>query len=102
MINISKTHQIDKGEEESEKYDFQYEYDLYEFTENDQKVVARSYTEEVNEAHLIRLERDGEYIPCHQVINDDLVLKAVAHLRSEGNSVINYLDEDDLYVELNE
>lgn len=100
-MKISKTHQIDKGDADG-KSDFQYEYHLYEFTENDQTLVARSYLDEIQEAHLIRLERDGEYIPCHQVLHDDLVIKAVAHLRNDGNMLINYLDEDELYVELND
>jgi len=101
-MKICKTHQVDKGDTQSGNYDFQYEYHLYEFSENGQKLIARSYLDETQEAHLIRLERDGDYIPCHQVLNDDLVIKAVEHLRGDGNSLINYLDENELYVELND
>jgi len=85
-MHIQRVRQIDSSDpDESCMYDYYYEYDIYRFTDGPDCFVARSYTDEPDEAHFLRAEVNGS--PRTLVDTDlehPLFLLAQHHLRSEG------------------
>lgn len=90
---IECDHQIDASAPDSAGlYEYYYEYDIYRFTEGAVCFVARSYTDEPDEAHFLRVELDGE----RRVITDTdlarpLFLAARAYLLGAGKVRLRWL-----------
>jgi hypothetical protein len=63
-MHVERTHHIDASDrDESGSYEYYYEYDLYRFTLGGTCLVARSYADEPNEAHFLRIEERGSVRP---------------------------------------
>lgn len=100
-MNIDKSHHIDKSEPDADgMYEYYYDYYIYEFTEGNLKLIARSYENEP-EAQFLGLEKDGEKaFLSKSILNEPLLQQAIEHLKKEGASSISYLDESAGYVEI--
>jgi hypothetical protein len=100
-MNVDKSHHIDKSEPDAEgMYEYYYEYHIYEFTEGNLKLVARSYINE-SEAHFLGLEAEGKKgFLSKSFLSNPLLQQAVEYLKKEGANPISYLDENAGYVEI--
>lgn len=92
-MQIERTHHIDASDpDESGSYEYYYEYDLYRFTQGDACLVARSYADEPNEAHFLRIEeRDSVRPLISQDLNSPLLMAAQAYLRANGKTTLSWL-----------
>jgi hypothetical protein len=92
-MHIERTRQIDASEPDSSgMYEYYYEYDIYRFTAGADCVIARSYTDEPDEAHFLRIETGG--MPRIIVDSDlmcPLLIAAQAYLRAEGKVQLLWL-----------
>jgi hypothetical protein len=93
-MQIERTHQIDSSEpDESGMYDYYYEYDIYRFTEDSVSFIARSYTDEPDEAHFLKVETNGVHrLLNHADLKHPLLLSALSHLRNEGKMNVRWLN----------
>ena len=100
-MKVDKSHHIDKSEPDADgMYEYYYEYDIYEFSEGDLKLVTRSYENE-SEAHFLRLEKKGnKSFLSKKSLNEPLVQQAIDYLKKEGKVFISYLDENMGYVKI--
>jgi hypothetical protein len=92
-MQIECLRQIDASEPDAEGlYAYYYEYDVYRFIDDAICFVARSYTDQPDEAHFIRAELDGKPRP---MIDADLAhpvfLAAKAHLQNAGKLHLRWL-----------
>ena len=92
-MHIERVRQIDSSEpDESGLFDYYYEYDIYRFTDGPICLIARSYTDEPDEAHFLRVEINGSR---RALIDSDLshplFLEAQSHLHSEGKVQLSWL-----------
>ncbi len=92
-MHVECTRHIDaSGPDETGMYEYYYEYDIYRFTDGPICFVARSYTDEPDEAHFLRVEIDGR---PRSIIDSDLMyplfLSAQAHLRADGKAHLRWL-----------
>lgn len=92
-MDVRKTRQIDSGEPDAEGFvDYFYEYDVYEFVDGDLCVVARSYTDEPQEAHLLNRQVAGKRFLLDEAdLQRPLVRDAIDALRREGKTQVRYL-----------
>lgn len=92
-MRVEQSHHIDASEPDSNgKHRFRYEYDIFQFTDGERVLVARSYTDTSSEAHFLRIEvpgKDDESPADH--LNDPLLKEAARHLRSLGKTDLRYL-----------
>lgn len=73
---------------------FSYEYDLYRFSDGAVVIVARSYTNQPDEAHFLRAEADGHWRMLEaDELRTPLFEQATSYLRSIGKSEISWLSE---------
>lgn len=91
-MDIRKSHHVENGEpDEQGLFDYYYEYDIYEFRENGVCYVARSYTDEPQEAHFLRKESEGS---AAHLTEDDLenplFRRAAQELKKEGKKEVRY------------
>lgn len=94
-MHIERVRQIDSSDpDESGMYDYYYEYDIYRFTDGPECFVARSYIDEPDEAHFLRIEINGS---PRTLVDADLThpifLLAQSHLRSEGKVHLRWLSD---------
>jgi hypothetical protein len=92
-MRIECTRLIDASEpDELGMYEYHYEYDIYRFTDGCMCFVARSYTDEPDEAHFLGLEADGQSRP---ILDEDLMhpllFAAQAYLRAAGKIRLRWL-----------
>jgi hypothetical protein len=92
-MHIECTRQLDASElDEQGCYSYYYEYDLYRFTDGPVCLVARSYTDEPEEAHFLCIEEEGRR---RMLVNADLkrplFVTAQAHLRAAGKTRVRWL-----------
>lgn len=92
-MQIERTRHVDASEhDESDGYDYYYEYDLYCFTEGTVSLTARSYVDEPHEAHFLGVEEHGR---PRTLVDADLKTalfqSARSHLRSEGKTNLRWL-----------
>ena len=92
-MKVTTSHHIDKGDKDSQgQYEFHYEYDLYEFSENGICLTARSYSDEETEVHFIRKEVSGDQeMLSKSDLSTPLFSQAKEYLYREGKVQINYL-----------
>jgi len=90
---IERVRQVDSSESnESGLYDYYYEYDTYRFTEGTVCFVVRSYTDEPDEAHFLRVEESGNRRALTSGdLSHPLFHMAHDHLRGEGKVRIRWL-----------
>lgn len=92
-MQVHISHHVDASEPDSDGfYDYHYEYDLLVFQEGATSLVARSYSDNLAEAHFLRAERCSK---AHRLtkseISGTLATEAIAYLRSHGKREINWL-----------
>jgi len=92
-MHIERIRHIDASEpDESGIYEYYYEYDLYRFTAGAECFVARSYTNEPDEAHFLRIETDGQ---PRTIVDGDLIhpllIAAQDYLHAEGKAQLSWL-----------
>ncbi|WP_061539484.1 hypothetical protein [Collimonas fungivorans] len=102
-MEITSTHHIDKSElDENGMYDYYYEYDIYEFSENGLSYIARSYSDAPLDAHILKKKNDKRWrifgkakykILGQADFKNALFIKAVAHLRTQGKERISVLSK---------
>jgi len=66
-------------------YDFYSEYDIYQFTEDNDTLIARSYTDTKSEVYFLQIKRSGTPMLFNETnIDSSMFTKAIEHLKSEG------------------
>ncbi|RNF86235.1 hypothetical protein [Montanilutibacter psychrotolerans] len=92
-MHIECTRQLDASDPDaSGNYEYYYEYDMYRFTDGAICFVARSYTDEPDEAHFLRIELDGTPRPMTDSdLARPLFLAAQAHLHGAGKVHLRWL-----------
>lgn len=98
-MHIECTHHVDASElDEAGYYKYYYEYDLYRFTDEPICFVARSYTDEPDEVHFLRVEEDGRpRIMVNADLTHPVCLAAQAHLLAIGKKHLRWLGGRDGY-----
>ena len=92
-MHIECTRHIDASEPDADGlYAYYYEYDVYRFSEDTLAFVARSYTDDPEEAHFLRMEVDGR---PRSILTPDLshplFLEAQMYLRATGKIRLRWL-----------
>ncbi|HYG04869.1 MAG TPA: hypothetical protein VD865_00465 [Stenotrophomonas sp.] len=92
-MHIECTHHIDASEpDEDGMHEYYYEYDMYRFTDGALCLVARSYSDEPDEAHFLCFEVDGHRrTMTDRDLTNPLLLAAQAHLRAAGKIRLQWL-----------
>lgn len=92
-MHIERTRQVDASEpDDTGAYEYYYEYDIYRFTDGPICLVARSYTDEPDEAHFLRIETDHGARPLVAAdLAHPLLLAALNHLRADGKVHVRWL-----------
>ncbi len=92
-MRVETSHHIDAGEQGADGlYDYYYEYDLYRFSEQDLTLVARSYVDEPDAAHLLSIEEAGVgRVLARDDLRRALTRRAIDHLRSLGKRKLSWL-----------
>jgi hypothetical protein len=92
-MEVEKTHRIDKSEPDEKGFcDYYYEYDLYELSEENSALVARSYIDTPTEVHFLRIVSGPTwegFSKKHRRL--PLFDKAVEFLRREGKTTIRFV-----------
>lgn len=90
---VETSHHIDAGEQDADGlYDYYYEYDVYRFIDGEATLVARSYLDEPDAAHLLRIEEAGVGRLLAQAdLARPLVSQALDHLRQLGKRKLSWL-----------
>lgn len=92
-MDVAITHHIDASEPDAQgAYDYYYEYDLYRFSDGENALIARSYTDTGDEAHFLSIELRGD---ARRLLEADLKMPlfadAAAHLRAAGKHKLSWL-----------
>lgn len=92
-MNIHRSQHVDKSDlDENGEYDYYYEFEIFEFEEHGEKIVARSYADAPAEAYFIRIESKGK---ARTLVSDDLKTAlfkgATRYLEEQGKSDIRWL-----------
>ena len=92
-MHVERIHQVDSSDpDESGICEYHYEYDIYRFTDGSTCFVARSYTDEPDEAHFLRVETHGRpRALTRSDLTHPVFLSAQAHLHSEGKTHVRWL-----------
>lgn len=92
-MHVEHSHRIDASERDAAgRYDYYYEYDLYRFVEGTIGLVARSYIDEADEAHFLRIQIDGnERLMEDADLARPLFMATREHLRSIGKVQLRWL-----------
>ena len=92
-MQIERTHHVDASEPDvAGLYEYFYEYDMFRFSDGSNCIVARSYVDEPDEAHFLRVEIDGQRRSMTDAdLADPLLLAAQSHLLSIGKVRLNWL-----------
>ena len=92
-MHVQTSHHVDAGEQDADGiYEYYYEYDVTVFSEDGQSLVVRSYIDTPHEAHFLRAEV-GSYrrLLTDSDMRSALAVEAIAHLRAQGKTEINWL-----------
>jgi hypothetical protein len=92
-MEIETTHHVDAGGTGAKgKYGYHYEYDLYRFSDGGTAVVARSYKDEPQAAHFLRIERNGKGESLNvEDLQHPLLLEALSYLKGIGKQKLSWL-----------
>ncbi|GAB2473843.1 hypothetical protein GCM10027082_26520 [Comamonas humi] len=92
-MQIECTRHLDASEpDEDGGHDYYYEYDIYRFTDGALCLVARSYTDEPDEAHFLNLLEHGQLrLLADADLAHPLLLAARAHLLATGKTRLHWL-----------
>lgn len=94
-MEIETTHHVDAGDKQTDgRWGFFYEYDLYRFSDSAIAIVARSYKDDPQEAHFLRIERDGKSGPLKaEDLRHALFVQAASYLKGIGKDKLSWLSE---------
>ena len=92
-MHIERTHHIDASDpDENGMHEYYYEYDIYRFTDDSICFVARSYIDEPDEAHFLRIEvNGGTRLMVDADLMHPLLLAAQAYLLNAGKIQLHWL-----------
>lgn len=92
-MRVERDRLIDASEpDEHGDYEYHYEYDIYRFIDGSECLVARSYTDEPDEAHFLRIEQNGHYrLMMDADLAHPLLIAALDYLRTEGKLHFRWL-----------
>jgi hypothetical protein len=92
-MHIDRSHHVDASEPDaSGMYSYYYEYDLYRFTDGNECLIARSYTDSPTEAHFLALEVSTERRGLQRSdLSKPIFRAAVGHFQSEGKVQLKWL-----------
>jgi hypothetical protein len=92
-MHVECTRHVDASEPDAAgMHEYHYEYDIYTFTQDDLRLVARSYTDEPAEAHFLRIETRGKPRLLRDAdLDHPLFIAAQAHLVGLGKSRLRWL-----------
>ena len=92
-MNVQVTHHVDAGEQDANgMYDYFYEYDIYEFSDGRESLIARSYTDTPLQAHFLRIANNGKGRRlCRKDLAGKLFHDAIAYLRQKGKAELYWL-----------
>lgn len=92
-MRVEITHHIDCSERDATgSYDWYYEYQIFRYSENGTTLLVRSYLDEPEEAHFLRVEQDQQGRSFQYSDSDTpLVRAAMTHLRDWGKKHIRRL-----------
>ena len=95
-VNVKITHHIDASEKDAQgMYEYYYEYDIYHFTDGDKGCVARSYSDEPEEAHFLNVSKGKRERPLRKTdLQTPLLLDAIEYLRAAGKRKLKWLSEE--------
>ena len=94
LMKVETSHHIDASEPNADgMYDYRYEYDTYTFSDGTATLIARSYSDEDEEAHFLRIEVNGEprFITSAD-LERPLLTNAVTYLHQVGKKELNWLN----------
>ena len=94
-MEVRKTRLTDSAEPDVNGFvDYFYEYDMYEFVGRGLSLTARSYTDNGHEAHFLgRQGTSSNHLLKTEDFEHPLFLEAVAILKAEGKTEVNFLTE---------
>lgn len=92
-MEVEVTHHIDASERDAQgMYEYYYEYDIYRFTGGKMSCAARSYVDEPEAAHFLRIsEGKRERFLRETDFQSPLLVAAIDYLRSAGKRKLNWL-----------
>ncbi|MGF1866589.1 hypothetical protein L4D15_15200 [Enterovibrio norvegicus] len=95
-MQVLKKHKIDAGErDENGYYDYYYEYDDYEFVVDEFSLIARSYTDELEEVSFRAVAVKGERkMLTEQELSLSVFKEAIDHLKLEGKNKFKVLTSE--------
>jgi hypothetical protein len=94
-MEIETTHHVDASPKNVDRsHAFFYEYDLFRFSAGGIAIVARSYTDQPQEAHFLRIERGGKSDRLEvEDLRRTLFVQAVLYLKGVGKDQLSWLTE---------
>jgi len=94
-MEVRKIRQVDSAEPDADGFaDYFYEYDVYEFSDRELCFVARSYTDNLHEAHFLRKQTgDQRSMLEANDFQHPLFLLALAALKNDGKTEFNFLSQ---------
>jgi hypothetical protein len=95
-MKVSVSQHIDKSDvNENGSYDYYYAFTLYAFSYGEVIYHARSYSDQVDEAHFINGERDGKvFFLSNTELKIDLFIEACRYLNASACRQLTYLGND--------
>jgi hypothetical protein len=88
LMEVIVSHHTDCSDcDENGMYEYYYEYDIYEFTEENVSFIVRAYVDEPGDAHFLKMKGDGDQdwrIMTERDKDGSLFNQAVEYLRNIG------------------
>jgi hypothetical protein len=93
-VKVEVSHHVDASEPDAQGfYDYHYEYDIFTFSEGNVSFLARTYTDQPNEASFMaRHVADRRHLLTERDLQNPLLLEAQDYLRAAGKTDLNWLD----------
>ena len=95
-IEVTCTKCIDKmGPDENGRYDYYYDYELFEFKSGSNVIHARAYADQKEEAHLTAIDiEDEQRLLSKSDLKTVLGRAAIHYFWNLGKTEVNWLDAD--------
>jgi|SRR3989339_287733 len=93
-MNIISTHHIDASDVNADgSYDYYYEYDIYEISDKNTKLMARSYIDEPEKVHFLSIQenKSKKRLLNKKDLKSLLIKEAIKYFVSNGKYMISYL-----------
>lgn len=92
-MEIETTRHVDTGGPRPRGLENEYRYEIYRFSQGGTTLVARSYSDQPQAAHLLRIETPGKTTGLTvEDLSTPLCREAVSYLRDIGKQEIKWLN----------